>query len=50
MTSRDPHGDDMALRRLALSYARCADDREPDLFAALFETDGELRMVRRGDR
>jgi hypothetical protein len=49
MTSRDPNRDDMALRRLALSYARHADRREPDLFASLFEPDGELRMVRRGD-
>jgi hypothetical protein len=39
----------MALRRLALSYARHADRGEPDLFAALFEPEGELRMVRRGN-
>ncbi|MCU1504784.1 MAG: hypothetical protein JWM12_4138 [Ilumatobacteraceae bacterium] len=41
--------DILALRELALSYARHADRREPELLAALFEPDGELRMVRRGD-
>ena len=37
------------LHALALAYAHHADRREPDLVAALFEPDGELRMVRRGD-
>lgn len=41
--------DSLALRELALSYARHADRREPELLAALFARDGELRMVRRGD-
>ena len=37
------------LHALALAYAHHADRREPDLVAALFEPDGELRMARRGD-
>jgi hypothetical protein len=41
--------DTLALQSLVASYARHADRREPELVAALFEPDGVLRMVRRGD-
>lgn len=49
MTSTsDAVGDVLALRALALAYARHADRGEPDRLAALFEPDGVLRMVRHG--
>ena len=41
--------DTLALQSLVASYAHHADRREPELVAALFEPDGVLRMVRRGD-